>query len=105
MCCEAPLRLCVNKGARLLQSFVFFFETDSKRRNFCSVGSTKRILVKRIQVMAKGPPLNFFIFKRNIQNRTRLEGPLSILLKFPLVLSGVKRYIRTFDVISELYCF
>ena len=30
--------------------------------------------------------------------------PPSILLKSPFVISGVKRYIRTFDVISELYC-
>ena len=27
----------INKRARLLQSLVFFFKTDSKRRNVCSV--------------------------------------------------------------------
>ena len=33
----------INKRARLLQSLVFFFNTDSKRRNFCSLCSTKQI--------------------------------------------------------------
>ena len=32
------------------------------------------------------------------------KSPPSILLKSPLVKSGVKRYIGSFDVISELYC-
>ena len=78
------------------------------------------------------PTFSFHFFKRNIQNRTILKGPgcyefglllnffdiarllfrtflspkvsPSILLKSPLVTSGVKRYIRTFDVISELLC-
>ena len=38
----------INKRARLLQSLVFFFRINSKRRRFCSVCSTKRILRKRI---------------------------------------------------------
>ena len=69
----------------------------------------------------------FLLFKHNVQNRTRLKGvplsvffrncetffrkhflpskgPPSLLLKSPLVIFGVKRYIRTFDVISE-QCF
>ena len=36
------------KRARLLQSLVFVFKTDSKRRNFCSVCSTIRKHGKRI---------------------------------------------------------
>ena len=110
----------INKRARLLQSLVFLRQTQSD--NFCS---TKRIRGKRIQVIAKGPPFQFLLFKRNIQNRMRLKGPPfhfffgamrffanfsclkrtpSILLKSRLVISGIKRHIRTFDVISDLYC-
>ena len=71
----------------------------------------------------KGSPFQFLLFKRNPQNRMRPKGlsiffrrsetfeiflsskcPPSILLKSALVISGVKRYIRTFDAISELFC-
>ena len=76
--------------------------------------STKR--TPRIKVIVKGPPFQFLLFKRNIQNQTRLKAPFnffqrcgtffeffsvfkvspSILVKSPLVISlGVKRYIRT----------
>ena len=53
----------------------------------------------------EGHPFQFFsaLFFENIFCLQRF--PRSILLKFPLVKYEVKRYIRTFDVISELYCF
>ena len=38
----------------------FFLKTDSKRRYFCPVCSTKRIPEKRIQVIAKGHSFQFF---------------------------------------------
>ena len=73
-------------------------------------------------------PFHFLLFKRNIQNRARLKGfPFNYFSVFWHcgffsnffvskaskffqnygnldVKSGVKRYIRIFDVISELYC-
>ena len=79
------------------------------------------------KVSQRVPPFCFLLFKRSIQNRTRLnglafrllqpcetfffkiffsvfKGSPSILLKSFLVTSGVKRHIRTLDVIPELYC-
>ena len=111
--------------ARLLQSLFFlFFLQDSLQFDKIFVQFVQRIPGNRIEVIGKGPPFGLLLFNRNIQNRTRLKGPFSnffsalklfrkkmtpkgppsILLKCPLVISGEKRYIRTFDVISELYC-
>ena len=69
-------------------------------------------------------PLLIFLFKRNIQTRMRLKGPPFsvfrrcetffdffvfkvspfVYIESPLLITGVKRYIQNFDVISELYC-
>ena len=76
------------------------------------------------KLVQRVPPFIFLIFKGNIQNRTKLKGPpfhvfsaqcnfFRIFLspkcppfdfiEVPLVISGAKRYIRIFDIISELY--
>ena len=50
------------------------------------------------------PPYNFFPYCATIFEKfLSPNGPPLILLEYSLVISGVKRYIRTFDVISELY--
>ena len=62
----------INKRARLLQSLVwssFFFKTDSKRRNFCSVVQ----LNEYVGSASQRAPFQFLLFKRNIQNRMRLN--------------------------------
>ena len=41
---------------------------------------------------------------KSSQRKRSAKGPPPILLKSPLGISELKRYIRTFDVISELYC-
>ena len=58
---------------RILSFFVYFSEflnifLDSTTK-FCSGGSCKRIPENR-----KGSPFHYLLFKRNIQNRTRLKG-------------------------------
>ena len=50
------------------------------------------------------PPFNCFRHCATFFELLSPKGPPSILLKFSLAISGVKRYIRTFDVISELHC-
>ena len=50
-------------------------------------------------------PLSFFFGAvRFFANFSCLKRTPSILLESSLVISGIKRYIRTFDVIPELYC-
>ena len=105
---------------------IFSFTTDSNATKFLfSLFEQKNTWETHLSYR-KGPPFHFLkLFKRSLQNRPRrgpsfncfhavgldyliyfffFKGTPLILLKFPLVISGVKRYIRTFDVISELYC-
>ena len=58
----------------------------------------------RNRTRLKGPPFSFFSALGIFFISLSPKGPLSILLEYLLVMPGVKRYIRTFDVISELYC-
>ena len=103
---------------------LFFFRTFSNATKFLfSSVQLNEYLGNASNSVQKVPPFFFLLFKRNIQILTRLkgptfqfrhcatfferflssEGPTSILLKPPLIISRVKHYIRTVDVISELY--
>ena len=52
----------------------------------------------------KCPPFNFVFSTATFFNFSVSKGPPLTLLKSRLVISGIKRYIRTFEVIFEPYC-
>ena len=71
-------------------------------------------LTRLFSIFFLGTTFQFLLFKRNIQNQTRIKGhPIQFFWRCetffknivfkgsPLVISGVKHYIRTFDVMSE----
>ena len=74
----------LGKSARLLQWLVFFFffvrlQSHSDWATFLTIETTKttsiRGQVRSAEISAKGSPLSFFTFLRNLQNWKRPKGP------------------------------
>ena len=61
-------------GVFLITRF-FSSRQTQMRRNFCSVCLTKEYLGNPSKLLQRAP-FQFLLFKRNIQNRMRLKGPL-----------------------------
>ena len=61
-------------------SFFSFLKADSKRRNLfnsnCSTRNLFNEYLGNTSKLSQRVPFQFLLFKRNIQNRTRLKGPL-----------------------------
>ena len=115
-----------NKKARLLQSLVFkFFSSRQTRSDEISVRFVQlnEYVGNASKLSQRVPPFSFYFLNAQhtkpdetkgssfIFSALRLflkifvsKGPPLILLKSPLVISGIKRYIRNFDLIPELYC-
>ena len=112
-CFTSPL--IYNERARLLQSLVLFFCFSLKIREcveiFVQFVQPNEYLGNASKLLQRVPPFSFYFL--NVTYKTGSFGavkllsskcPPTILLKSPVVMSRVKRYIRTFDVISKLYC-
>ena len=73
-------------GARLLQSFLFFFffSIDSKRRTLtfsmliCQMKEAKRIPRNASKLFQRVLPFGFLLFKRSLQNWMSVKVPFSI---------------------------
>ena len=92
---------CLAVLIRCLAGVLFYLMPEVSIKNpkiSCFFKQFTRIFITSKYILCsenEQPHFEFFCLQR---------FPLSISLKSSLVISGVKRYIGTFDVISELYC-